>query len=449
MFAYGFWQITLLWASFSLRCLNPPWWGYTLPFFGFPLLIALVAAVCAWMLPWWRLSGFMRYFMFGMWWCFYMSVLALMNLEWVQMLELWGGLVLTFVQLAFYIGGPLANMAIITLMLASVYALHAHSVSLLKKAGLGWIALCVVGTAHLAFHPTCYTNASVGLVHTYSNMERAPVEIEKKLYCLSAMRNLAQDVQAVILPEAFFGHPPEHYQTTAAFLRSLNCPVFVGAMTQHKASVYANSMIVFSHHTPGYTNFYDKITLLPFGEYLPFARYLPNSMKAIAQGFGEIMQGIKPAVYAFAHDVHGKRLPPFLPRVCYEGAISFCCDPKVEWILNVSNERWFFSSLQEQGQFWAVLRIRAVEAGRAIVRSTNDGATGCIDPCGRTLSRITGPEAIIKQRLPEKICAQTPWMRYTALWTILYWCIIVFSVLYTQWFVYKKRKNVLGKKKSA
>lgn len=131
------------------------------------------------------------------------------------------------------------------------------------------------------------------------------------------------------------------------------------------------------------TAVYDKRKLVPFGEYLPASRLLAGlGLRSVAAGSARFVAGSRPET--LAPDV-----PPFSPLICYE--IIFpgeVVDPRArpDWLLNISNDAWFGNSSGPH-QHLAQARLRAVEEGLPVVRSTPTGISAVIDPLGRVMAR--------------------------------------------------------------
>lgn len=138
---------------------------------------------------------------------------------------------------------------------------------------------------------------------------------------------------------------------------------------------------------------YDKIHLVPLGEYLPLRDIIPLS-DTIGRGsfeFGEVRQTIA---------LPG--LPPFAVAICYEAIFpdEVVPKPRPAWILNVTNDSWFGTSSGPY-QHMISARLRAVEEGLPMIRVANTGISAVIDGGGRVLRQIgMNVEGVIDERLP-------------------------------------------------
>jgi len=129
---------------------------------------------------------------------------------------------------------------------------------------------------------------------------------------------------------------------------------------------------------------YDKRVLLPFGEYLPGATWIPGLAK-LSPRSGHFTPG--QALRTL--DVPGRAR--FAPLVCYEdvpsGGARAMTRQGAEVLLTLFNDAWFGDSMAPY-QHEALALWRALENRRYFVRVGNAGATGVIDPLGRVVSRL-------------------------------------------------------------
>ncbi|WP_366654019.1 apolipoprotein N-acyltransferase [Fodinicurvata sp. EGI_FJ10296] len=140
---------------------------------------------------------------------------------------------------------------------------------------------------------------------------------------------------------------------------------------------------------------YDKVHLVPFGEYVPLRSLLP--IDKITPGRIDFSPG--PGL----RTLHLDGLPPVGPLICYEVIFPgrvIGSDDRPEWLLNVTNDAWY-GHTSGPYQHFAISRVRAAEEGMPVVRVANTGISGVVDSAGRVLSRLgLGQQGIIDTTLP-------------------------------------------------
>ena len=164
---------------------------------------------------------------------------------------------------------------------------------------------------------------------------------------------------------------------------------------------------------------YDKVHLVPFGEYIPLRSILRFS-QIVTQRL-DFATGPGPGTLVLPN------LPPVSPIICYEAIFPHTVVDEANrpgWIVNVTNDAWFGTSIGPR-QHFAITRVRAVEEGLPLVRAGNSGISAIIDPHGRVLSRLDlGRRGILDGILPQALPRATPYARcgdaiYAAMLVIL------------------------------
>ncbi len=152
---------------------------------------------------------------------------------------------------------------------------------------------------------------------------------------------------------------------------------------------------------------YDKVHLVPFGEYLP-APFQWALTKLGLRQFVHVPGGFTAGRLLRPLQIDG--LPPALPMICYEAVFptEFTRDllsgtVRPQLILNVTNDAWFGETFGPY-QHFAQSRMRAIEQGLPLIRSANTGISAVIDPYGRILKSLPlGVADIIDSPLPRAI----------------------------------------------
>ncbi len=152
---------------------------------------------------------------------------------------------------------------------------------------------------------------------------------------------------------------------------------------------------------------YDKVHLVPFGEYVPWRSVL--DITKLTAGRSDFSVG------RTARTLSLPGLPAFSPLICYEIIFadqvrSLGTAPK--WLLNITNDAWFGASSGPY-QHLALAQFRAVEMGLPVVRVANTGISALIGPHGRVIEQLDlGRQGVLDVGLPRALREQTLYARY-------------------------------------
>jgi apolipoprotein N-acyltransferase len=128
---------------------------------------------------------------------------------------------------------------------------------------------------------------------------------------------------------------------------------------------------------------YDKIHLVPFGEYVPLRRWIKFARRLTA----DISDFTPGSIYSVGK-ISGGRFGSF---ICYEAIfpaeVRRFAAGGAELLINISNDGWFGRS-SAPAQHLMMARVRAVEGRRWLLRDTNNGYTVSVDPYGRIVARL-------------------------------------------------------------
>lgn len=195
----------------------------------------------------------------------------------------------------------------------------------------------------------------------------------------------------IVWPEApagFQANDPHFLASMHDLANTTQSMLIVGALgvvpdarSDKGGSVY-DSAAVFA---PGETTSarYDKIHLVPWGEYIPFKRFFFFANKLTA-GVGDMDPGTERTVVRRNEHVYGI-------FICYESIfgdeVRQFVKNGAEVLVNISDDGWYGDS----GAAWQhlnMVRMRAIENHRWILRSTNTGITSTISPTGRVVAAL-------------------------------------------------------------
>ena len=167
---------------------------------------------------------------------------------------------------------------------------------------------------------------------------------------------------------------------------------FVNLNNDLKIQKYFNSLVVLNHKLD-ILSVYNKINLVPFGEFLPFEKILSKfGLKKITKGYNSFSSGDVRTTISLGNKF-GEKL--ILPLICYEIIYSGKIKTKKQFpdlVINISEDAWFGQSIGPY-QHFAKAIYRSVEEGVFVARSANKGVSSFIDPNGRILKSLNIQES--------------------------------------------------------
>jgi len=162
---------------------------------------------------------------------------------------------------------------------------------------------------------------------------------------------------------------------------------------------YYNSLFVIDD-TGAIRAAYDKVHLVPFGEYMPFGSLVRRL------GIGELFRGIggfSPGPRRTRIAVAGH--PSFAVLICYEAIFPGEVLPegdRPDYFVNVTNDGWFGRSVGPY-QHLDAARLRSIEEGIPMVRAANTGISAIIDAYGRTVASLPlGEDGVLDGFVPSE-----------------------------------------------
>ncbi len=141
-----------------------------------------------------------------------------------------------------------------------------------------------------------------------------------------------------------------------------------------------NSLSVYDYKL-NLLNEYNKIKLVPFGEFLPLENYLKKfGFRSITNNYESFSSGKKREIIKINNDKINLNI---LPLICYEIIYSgkLFKNSNFDFILNISEDGWFGKSIGPKQHFSHSI-FRAIESGKYTLRSANNGIAAIINPIG-------------------------------------------------------------------
>jgi len=184
---------------------------------------------------------------------------------------------------------------------------------------------------------------------------------------------------------------------------------------------------------------YDKMHLVPFGEYEPFP-LIHRVVSSVSSEVGGFRKGTTRVIGPLAN---GSKFGTY---ICYEaiypGEIREFANLGANLFINISNDGWFGKSAAAE-QHLRMARVRAVENRRWLVRVTNSGITAAVDPYGRIFSSIPRD---VRGAADLPYDFRTDRTLYTRFGDWFAWlCVIVSVILVGQTFLKKNSKKARAK----
>ncbi|WP_428675101.1 apolipoprotein N-acyltransferase [Roseibium sp.] len=144
---------------------------------------------------------------------------------------------------------------------------------------------------------------------------------------------------------------------------------------------------------------YDKVRLVPFGEYLPLENVLDRfGITKLTGPFSGFEAGYQRRVLSTSEGFS------FLPMICYEAIFPAPVPDKPQspvFLLNVTNDAWF-GRTPGPSQHFAQARMRAIETGLPLIRAANTGISAVVDGKGEVAGALGMFEkGVIDTRLPQ------------------------------------------------
>jgi len=203
------------------------------------------------------------------------------------------------------------------------------------------------------------------------------------------------------------------YRTALLTLaRNISKPILFGAPALARADgqlgFYNRAYLVSAEGKGEVDAYYDKIELVPFGEYVPARAILGYFVNKVVNGFGDLLPGNKQTLF----DFQGAKLGIL---ICYESIFPDLTRREVnagaDVLVNVTNDAWYGESSAPY-QVLAMAAMRSVETKVPMVRVANTGFSTLIEPSGL----ITNRTPLFQRGM---VVVKVPWRPVRTLYTIV------------------------------
>ena len=186
-------------------------------------------------------------------------------------------------------------------------------------------------------------------------------------------------------PAPFFTADPKFQYWMAALAQDAHAYLIVGSLGVNPSNQPNKPLIFNSAQLVGpdgaFISRYDKLHLVPFGEFVPFRKWL-SFAQSLTHDIGDLSRGNQRNVL----QVEGHGTGAF---ICYESifpdeVLQFARNG-AELFVNISDDAWY-GEYGAPGQHLNMARMRAIENNRWLLRTTNNGITASISPLGQVVA---------------------------------------------------------------
>jgi apolipoprotein N-acyltransferase len=187
-------------------------------------------------------------------------------------------------------------------------------------------------------------------------------------------------------PAPFEDVDPQFRNAMSALARTAHAPVIVGNTGFEPSSTSRSGFTPYNRASfvtadGAFAGHYDKMHLVPFGEYVPFKEFFFFA-KSLLNEVGLFEPGTQRTVFTTGGHTYGI-------FICYESIfgdeIRHLAQQGSDVLINISNDGWY-GDTSAAWQHLNMVRMRAIENHRWILRATNTGVTAAINPYGRVTS---------------------------------------------------------------
>ncbi|HOM99988.1 MAG TPA: apolipoprotein N-acyltransferase [Acidobacteriota bacterium] len=301
----------------------------------------------------------------------------------------------------------------------------------IRRTMLTAVCLCALACLYGAYRISVWSPDSVGVVRVgiaqgdIALMEGSDHYAQKYFRTLASLfdRAVAEGARWVIFPEA-----QNPYRLEQDF--------YFRTFWSDRASATSTYLLLNSSHSDddGYYNSaylinptgevvyrYDKIHLVPFGEYLPLERLLGKADALVAE-----VSSFRPGSQVVVGRVDSLQ---FGTVICFEAVFPRSARAAVrkgaQVLVNITNDGWFGRSAAPAQHFQMAV-VRAVETRRPMIRAANTGFSAFISPLGEVTAR-TGlfEETVLVEDVYASAC-RTPYLVFGELPC---WAVIILSIV--------------------
>jgi apolipoprotein N-acyltransferase len=253
-----------------------------------------------------------------------------------------------------------------------------------------------------------------------------------------AMTERALDHRLIVWPEAA---PPELANDLVDWIRDIYrdaqahgaALVFGIVRASDDGEQYYNSVLALDRHV----SWYNKSHLVPFAEFFPVPAFVRMWLRLHSLPYADFTRGATDQPALSAGGLH------LGATICYEdayGSSMLHVLRQADALVNVTNDAWFGHS-SARHQHFQIARMRALEAGRFLIRAANDGISAVIGPRGAVIARAPEFTPVMLQAMVTPYGGLTPYA-IVGNWPVISVCTLMLAC--SVWVGNHRRQPVRG-----
>lgn len=248
-------------------------------------------------------------------------------------------------------------------------------------------------------------------------------------------------------PAPFVEADPRFQQSAATLAQTIGAPLVIGGIGVEYSDADGaprdfNAAMIFGSDGSRQGR-YDKIHLVPFGEYIPLKNLLVFAHKLTGR-VSEFTRGAERNVFLLPTQDGARHRYGFF--ICYEAVfadeVRHFARNGAEALVNISDDGWY-GDTSAPWQHLNMARMRAIENRRWLLRDTNSGVTAAIDPWGRVRQSIPRHKT---DALPAQYSFRDDITFYTAHGDVFAWCCVILSIGVLAWSVNRLSRTTVDAK---
>jgi len=288
------------------------------------------------------------------------------------------------------------NTAIVEIIWLKKQNLLARLKKVMILAGLFLVLVLSYGFLSLSWHTQAVSKQKLKIAVIQGNI---PQELKWDPQAMSFILNKyvkltekasKSNPDLIVWPEAsspgLLGEDDWVFDNIYLLAKSIKSPLLIGTVRKDQGAYFNSSIIIDNNGL--IVGQYDKLHLVPFGEYIPLKKYLPFLETVVP--IGDINAGKEYALFKIPNQ-NLKSQNKFAVLICFEDLFpELSCEfvrRKAEFLVNITNDAWYKKSSAPYQHLQASV-FRAIENRVPLVRSANTGISAFISSTGNIFSVV-------------------------------------------------------------